>query len=297
MDEMRVGAVVRMAVLIVLVTAVAVAVIASAGLAQSATSANLSIVKSDSPDPVGAGSALTYTLVVSNGGPDAASAVTVVDSLPKTVVFVSADASQGSCKNVSQTTTCDLGTIAAGSGTPENTNPTTVTIHVLAPQQIKKKGKETISNTAKVSSATPDPKNSGNSDTEKTTVIGAPTGPSCAGHQATILGTPGDDLLTGTAHSDVIVGRAGNDRIFGLGGSDVICARGGFDLVKGGAQSDKILGGSAADRLFGNAGGDQLFGQRGRDRLHGGRGPDRLVGGPGSDRCSGGPGADTTLRC
>jgi uncharacterized repeat protein (TIGR01451 family) len=294
---MRVGIAARGLVLGALAAAVAAAVIGGAGVAQSATSADLSVTKSDSPDPVGAGSALTYTIVVSNAGPDPASAVMVIDSLPKAVTFVSADASQGSCKNISQTTTCDLGTIAAGAGTPENTNPTTVTIHVLAPKQIGKKAKETISNTAKVSSTTPDPKKSGNSDTEKTTVIGPPTGPSCSGHPATILGTPGDDVLTGTPKSDVIVGRAGNDRIFGLGGSDVICARGGFDLVKGGAQSDKILGGAAADRLFGNAGGDRLLGQRGRDRLNGGRGPDLLIGGPGSDSCVGGPGVDTTRRC
>jgi uncharacterized repeat protein (TIGR01451 family) len=295
MDEMKARVATTGAVLGTLAIALALA-IGGTGVAQSAPSANLSVAKSDSPDPVGVGSALTYTIVVSNAGPDAADGVVMTDSLPKAVAFVSADASQGSCHNTGHTTTCELGTIAAG-GTPENTNPTTLTIHVLAPTKINKKGKETISNTAKVSSTTPDPKKSGNSDTEKTTVVGAPSGPGCGGHAATILGTPGDDLLTGTPKSDVIVGRAGNDRIFGLGGSDVICARGGFDLVKGGAQSDKIFGGSAADRLFGNAGGDQLFGQRGRDRLHGGPGPDRLVGGPGSDRCSGGPGVDSTLRC
>ena len=40
---------------------------------QPVTHADLSITKSDAPDPVTAGQSLTYTLTVANGGPDAAS--------------------------------------------------------------------------------------------------------------------------------------------------------------------------------------------------------------------------------
>ena len=45
-------------------------------------SANLSITKDDSPDPVTAGGTLTYTITVANAGPSDAQAVTVNDTLP-----------------------------------------------------------------------------------------------------------------------------------------------------------------------------------------------------------------------
>lgn len=50
---------------------------------------DLSIVKTDSVDPVSAGSQLTYTLTVTNSGPDDAEGVAVSDQLPAAVTFVS----------------------------------------------------------------------------------------------------------------------------------------------------------------------------------------------------------------
>lgn len=78
----------------------------------------------------------------------------------------------------------------------------------------------------------------------------------CAGREATIIGTPGRDVLVGTPRRDVIAA---------LAGADVVQARGGGDLLCGGA---------------------------GDDQLTGGPGPDRLIGGAGRDICSGGPGRD-----
>ena len=75
--------------------------------------ANLAIVKGDAPDPVVAGSNLTYTLTVTNGGPDAAAAVQVSDTLPAGVSFVSASSSAGSCSGTA-TVVCSLGTVANG---------------------------------------------------------------------------------------------------------------------------------------------------------------------------------------
>ena len=56
----------------------------------STTSADLSIAKTDSPDPVAAGQSLTYTVSVVNNGPDAAGNTTVTDTLPPGVSFISA---------------------------------------------------------------------------------------------------------------------------------------------------------------------------------------------------------------
>src|SRR5687767_9302108 len=61
---------------------------ASAGL----PSADLSLTKSDSPDPVAVGGSLTYTLTVRNQGPASSGFVILSDSLPDTTTFASASA-------------------------------------------------------------------------------------------------------------------------------------------------------------------------------------------------------------
>ena len=45
-------------------------------------SADLSVTKSDSPDPVVAGQNLTYTINFTNNGPNPATSVTVSDTVP-----------------------------------------------------------------------------------------------------------------------------------------------------------------------------------------------------------------------
>ena len=78
--------------------------------------ADLSLTKSDSPDPVLAGQLLTYTLTAQNAGPSGATGVSVTDTLPAGVTFESATPSQGTCSESSGTVTCALGTIASGQG-------------------------------------------------------------------------------------------------------------------------------------------------------------------------------------
>jgi uncharacterized repeat protein (TIGR01451 family) len=124
------------------------------------TPTDLSLVKADSPDPVKVGDVLTYTLTATNGGPGGASAVTVVDTLPVSVDFQSASASQGTCTEASGVVTCVLGSLANGA-------VATVTIQVV-PQSTG-----TISNTATVTAVEPDPNPANNADTESTEVKGA----------------------------------------------------------------------------------------------------------------------------
>ena len=56
---------------------------------------DLSITKTDRPDPVFVGETLTYTLTVRNAGPDTATNVRVADALPAATNFVSRDEQPG----------------------------------------------------------------------------------------------------------------------------------------------------------------------------------------------------------
>jgi uncharacterized repeat protein (TIGR01451 family) len=266
---------------------------ASSGAPTPSGTADLSLTKTDSPDPVTVGAPLTYSIQVSNAGPDTATNVVVTDNLPNGVTFVSAQSSQGSCapSPTKKKITCTLGTIAINIGPNYNPTPVTVTIQVLAP------GKPgTISNTASVDRDQKDPKHGNNSARSATRVVKAPT-PTCHGHGATLVGTAGPDLLTGTDGSDVVFAWTGADRIFTFGGKDLICAGPDGDLVRSEGRSDTVLGGPGPDRILGGAGGDELRGGRGRDRLRGGPGGDLLAGGLGADSCLGGPGADMFRSC
>jgi uncharacterized repeat protein (TIGR01451 family) len=125
----------------------------------AAPSADLSITKSDSPDPATVGINLTYTITVKNNGPSGATGVTMSDSLPATVTFVSATPSQGNCTGTAAVT-CNLGSLSNGVSA-------TVTI-VVTPTQAG-----SLSNTASVSANEADPNTNNNSATEPTTVNAA----------------------------------------------------------------------------------------------------------------------------
>jgi uncharacterized repeat protein (TIGR01451 family) len=118
--------------------------------------ADLSLTMTDAPDPILAGSNLTYHITVSNAGPDPGSGVTVTDALPAGATFVSASASQGPCSSTT-TVTCFLGSIASGAGA-------TVDIVVKAAQE------GILANTATVSGNVADPNGANNSATATTTV-------------------------------------------------------------------------------------------------------------------------------
>jgi uncharacterized repeat protein (TIGR01451 family) len=120
---------------------------------------DLAVTKSDSPDPVQAGNNLTYTVTVKNNGPGNATGVTMTDTLPADVSFVSANASQGSCTGTS-TVVCNLGSLAASASA-------TVTLVV------KPTAAGTITNTASVTGSPTDPNTGNNSATEMTTVTPA----------------------------------------------------------------------------------------------------------------------------
>jgi uncharacterized repeat protein (TIGR01451 family) len=108
--------------------------------------ADLTLAGSVSPEPVLQGGTLTYTLTVTNQGPDAATATVLTNTLPDGVTAVSATASQGSCSLGTTTTTCDLGTLAPGES---------VQVDILTTAVTAEGGK--LVDTASVESAVPDP--------------------------------------------------------------------------------------------------------------------------------------------
>ncbi len=120
-------------------------------------STDLSVTKSDSPDPVTMRNTLTYTVGVSNGGPSPATGVTLTDTLPTSVTFRSATPTQGSCSLLGSTVTCPLGSLP-------RTASATVTIVVIP------NSPGTITNTATVSGNEPDPNSANNSASASTTV-------------------------------------------------------------------------------------------------------------------------------
>jgi uncharacterized repeat protein (TIGR01451 family) len=256
-----------------------------AGAAPGAT--DLSITKTDSPDPVVAGNNLTYTIRVTNPNPSGgndATGVVVTDNLPSGVDFVSATG--GICQRSGRKVTCNLGQVNAG---------TTATVTIV----VKTKQQGSLSNTASVASSTADASLANNSATATTTVAKKPgkqpKALSCGA--PTMSGTPGNDVITGTSRKDAIATFGGNDVVFGGGGGDLICTGAGADRAFGQDGNDTVIAGKGRDLANGGKGGDVLKGKAGRDRLKGKSGNDFLNGGSGRDRCKGGSGADTLRRC
>ncbi len=120
----------------------------------SAVCADLSVTISDSPDPVRVGDDVTYTITVTNNGPNDATGVVLTDTLAAGVVFVSATPSAGSCV-VTTTVDCDLGGLINGASA-------TVTIVITTT------AKGTLVNTVSVTGEQADPDIRDNTATEST---------------------------------------------------------------------------------------------------------------------------------
>ncbi len=120
-------------------------------------SADLHVTKSDAPGLLLAGEELTYTVTVDNDGLQTATGVTLIDDLPASVVFESANPSQGSCDKSEGPLTCDLGDLADGADA-------TVVITV------RPQNPGTITNTAAANAEEGDPDTADNSASEQTTV-------------------------------------------------------------------------------------------------------------------------------
>jgi uncharacterized repeat protein (TIGR01451 family) len=136
------------------------------GRVSFAAVADVSVTKTAAPNPVIAGTNLTYTINVGNAGPSAAANVVVKDTVPADVAVLTVTPSVGSCTagipgNPLQPTTCTLGTLSALG------NATIVVVVKVSPSVPHG---TVLNNNATVTSAAADPNNANNSATAAVTV-------------------------------------------------------------------------------------------------------------------------------
>ena len=141
-------------------------------VAEVQNSADISVTKSDSPDPVSAGNLLTYTIAVANAGPNPATNAALADALPAGTTFQSlgvagAGAGGWTCATpavgANGTVQCVNGSVPTGAG-----GNTTFTLVVRVGAGT---APGTLSNTATVTSGAADPVPGNNSATAQTTVV------------------------------------------------------------------------------------------------------------------------------
>ncbi len=133
----------------------------------SVVEADLAVDKGDSDDPVLPGGNLTYTITVTNNGPDVAEDAELTDTLPAGTTFVSLSSPAGWTA-----TTPPVGTTGTVSATADSLAVGTATFTLVVAVDAAATGQ--LSNTAKVASATADPDPDSNTSTE-TTQIGQPS--------------------------------------------------------------------------------------------------------------------------
>jgi uncharacterized repeat protein (TIGR01451 family) len=128
---------------------------------------DLSLSKAASPDPVTVGGEVTYLLTVTHAGPGPADGVRITDTLPAGMEFVSATASQGNVTRAAGSVEIALGSLEAG-------------IRATATIVVRATAVGSLTNTAQVRAAQPDPNPDNNTATARSTVL-PPPGPDLAG--------------------------------------------------------------------------------------------------------------------
>ena len=123
--------------------------------------ADLQLTMSASPNPVSAGGQVTYALTATNLGPDTSSSLSISDTLPPNVSYVSASGAGWSCSAAGSAVTCNRsGTLANGANS---------VLNIVAKVTSSING--TITNSATLSAATPDGIPNNNTATASVNVV------------------------------------------------------------------------------------------------------------------------------
>lgn len=123
--------------------------------------ADVGVTKTANPSPVTAGDPLTYTLSISNVGPDAAASTIVTDALPADVTFVSANPAV-CAEGPTDTLVCNLGSVPSGTQT--------IDVNVTVDSAAACGAGAMLTNNASISSSVSDPNGANNSTTLNTPV-------------------------------------------------------------------------------------------------------------------------------
>ena len=186
-------------------------------------SADLSLTKSHAPRLATRDNSIAYTFTAANNGPSDASGVTITDTMPEGMAYVSFTGGAQNCEAEADIVTCLVGNLAA----EESATMTMFFTHT---------SDGTVTNTARVSAAAPDPISENNAATEsvdfrfvptepetpEATSVPEPTEPS----PTPIPERPSEDLPPGTPEG----GGRGFNWIY------VIIAIGGGIILAGGAR-------------------------------------------------------------
>ncbi|GAB5403266.1 MAG: SdrD B-like domain-containing protein [Aureliella sp.] len=120
---------------------------------------DLAVTKVDDIDPIAPGSTLQYTMVVTNNGPSQATGVTLNDTLPSGLTFVSATSTVGTATGAGNVVTGNIGTLASGAS---------ATVTVTATVDATASG--TLTNTATVTGTETETNSTNNSATQTTDI-------------------------------------------------------------------------------------------------------------------------------
>ncbi len=235
------------------------------------------------------GASVGYSITVTNLGPNAATGITVTDTLPASVTFGSQTFSSGTAitfSNNGNSITDTIASLASGASS---------TFTVVASVGVDAIGGSSITDTVNVSSTSLDTSLGNNTGTATTTVtasgVALSTDPfDSTKMQLVAVGTAGNDNISFIAATGGRVSVNMNGHLFGpfaatsrlvalgLAGNDVITVAPAIKLPS------FLYAGSGIDRLTGGGGNAVLVGGGGADTLTGGSARNVIIAGAGASK-------------
>lgn len=236
------------------------------------------------------GGTIAYTITVTNLGPNAATGITLTDTLPAGVSFGSQAQISGSpvtLGNSGNTVNDTIASLAAGAS---------ATIRLVANVSMDAVGGTTVNNTVTVASASLDTNSQNNTATASVTVTASGvvlmTDPfDSTKMELVAVGTAGADNISFTAAAGGKVSVNMNRHLFGpftvtsrivamgLAGNDVITVGPAIKLpafLYAGLGIDQLTGGGGNTVLVGGGGADKLIGSSARNVIIAGAGASKL---------------------